>query len=679
MKKNFENEKEKLFKMNVSTSSLIKPHKKFLFFNNKKYFKLNSFIKNNIIILFLFFISYFLYFLSLEKCFDGEDGCCIKIHWIIKKLIELIISCLLISFLLQLIFVSKISKLHLIHLIIAFLYFYNYSHGLEFSDHGYFNFIGFLYLLMIIQILSFIFKIIFFLLLKFKHIFIITFLIILFFFIIGFTIINPINCDDWPKGLNNSYIENDINKYGCQIHIPKECPYKIGKYFQDITKIKNIKCIDRKINAKSTILRLSKSPFLNKYTKRFGLPQTNKDPICLLDFKDDILLKEYFLNNIIDMDNITENENKTKKEFREIIIDFSKNYFGEMIINLHFNKTLSEERKTLENLVAPYSNNILLLYFDSVSRANSMRQLRKTLHFFELFISYNGGYNKKFPTETFHSFQFFKYHSFKEHTRGNFPRLFYGNKRETKNIIRITKYLKENGFITSFACDICQRDNTRTLHNLTSEESYDHQMLICDPNKENFNKNSIKCLYGKLNIEHLYEYTNQFWRKYKNNRKYSLILSNDAHEGTLESLKYMDNIVFNFLNSLFNNNLLKDTSIFLLSDHGVGMPSIYFLYDFYKYEEQLPMLYLIINDRKNITYNKQYSFIYQNQQTFITAYDIYNTIGHLIYGDKYFSINNKSDNFDSPKSKLGKSLFTEINPKERKSKIYESMQYYVCE
>ena len=178
------------------------------------------------------------------------------------------------------------------------------------------------------------------------------------------------------------------------------------------------------------------------------------------------------------------------------------------------------------------------------------------------------------------------------------------------------------------------------------EESYDHQMLICDPNKENFNKNSIKCLYGKLNIEYLFEYTNQFWRKYKNNRKYSLILSNDAHEGTLESLKYMDNLTFNFLNSLFRDNLLKDTSIFLLSDHGVGMPSIYFLYNFYKYEEQLPMLYLIINDRKNVTYNKQYTYIHQNQQTFITAYDIYNTIGHLIYGDKYITINNKTINYD---------------------------------
>lgn len=34
---------------------------------------------------FSFLISYFLYFLSLEKCYEGPDECCIKINWIKKK------------------------------------------------------------------------------------------------------------------------------------------------------------------------------------------------------------------------------------------------------------------------------------------------------------------------------------------------------------------------------------------------------------------------------------------------------------------------------------------------------------------------------------------------------------------------------------------------------------------
>ena len=72
------------------------------------------------------------------------------------------------------------------------------------------------------------------------------------------------------------------------------------------------------------------------------------------------------------------------------------------------------------------------------------------------------------------------------------------------------------------------------------------------------------------------------------------------------------------------------------------MPSIYFFYSFYKLEEHLPMLYIIINDRKNITYNEQYKYIHKNQQTLITGYDIYNTLIHIIYGEKYYSLKTKN-------------------------------------
>ena len=153
---------------------------------------------------------------------------------------------------------------------------------------------------------------------------------------------------------------------------------------------------------------------------------------------------------------------------------------------------------------------------------------------------------------------------------------------------------------------------------------------------------------------------------------------NDGHEGTLEALKYVDNIIFNFLNNLYLENSLKDSTIFLLSDHGVGMPSIYFFYKFYKLEEQLPMLYIIVNDMKNITYNNQYKNIFENQQTLITAYDIYNTIVHIIYGDKYYSLDNKKYNHSAAKSNLGESLFNKIEPKLRTTNNFLNMEHFVC-
>ena len=102
------------------------------------------------------------------------------------------------------------------------------------------------------------------------------------------------------------------------------------------------------------------------------------------------------------------------------------------------------------------------------------------------------------------------------------------------------------------------------------------------------------------------------------------------------------------------------------------------MFDFYQYESDLPMLYIIINDRKNISYKEQYLNINKNQQTFITAYDIYNTVNHLLYGDKYKYIKNLTDENPTPKSSLGKSLFEYIDQKYRKSKNYEFMNNNIC-
>ena len=392
------------------------------------------------------------------------------------------------------------------------------------------------------------------------------------------------------------------------------------------------------------------------------------------DGRDDSLLKKYTFNNLLDMDKPLPLGFKKP----EIIVDFSKDPYGELLINLNYDEELSKERKKLENNTIPYSDNIIVLYIDSISRGNTLRKLKKTIKFFEQFISYKGGHNKKYPNENFHSFQFFKYHSFIGYTPTNYPILFYGNKATAKDFIRISKYIKENGYITSYAQDFCHKDNINTFHDLTQDELYDHQFLVCDPNLISYNSIYKRCLYGYVNSHHVYEYTNQFWRKYQNNRKFSLIIINDGHEGTLEAVKYSDDIIFNFLNSLYDDNLLKDTSVFFLSDHGCLMASVYYLNDFYQIESRLPMFFMIVNDRKNVDYNQQYFNIHENQQTFITGYDIYNTISNIIYGDHYINIKNKEDSHDTPKSPLGKSLFDQINQRERSPKNYENMDTNVC-
>ena len=191
--------------------------------------KSNSTINNGIAI-FFFIVSYYFYYLSLEKCFIGEGECSLRWKWILKKIIQLVISILIIIILMLLIIYNIISKLHLIHLIITFILFYEYSHSTYFHDHGGFNLIGlffvlflFIIIILIIKLFLFIFRI------KYKYKLLFSLFLLIYYNILLF----PLNCDDWAKGLNNTYIENDENKYGCQIQFPKKCTYKL-KYLEKI-------------------------------------------------------------------------------------------------------------------------------------------------------------------------------------------------------------------------------------------------------------------------------------------------------------------------------------------------------------------------------------------------------------------------------------------------------------
>ena len=638
--------------------------------NNKSLFKKKKLIFLNTFALLLFSVAYYFYYLSLEKCLKGEGPCSFDWKWITLKIKQFIISVIIIIFLLFLIIYRYISKFHLIHLTVIFILFYKYSHSVFYYDHGGLNIIGFFFAIFISLVIKFILKLFSYIVKlnpKYKLAIILS---LLYFYNI---IIDPINCKNWGLGLNNTYIINDKNKYGCKIKHPKKCFYKIFSFTQDISKLFFVSCLKKKKNSREILLKVSKSPYINSTTIKFGFPLTNNE-IGRKDGKDNGIIRKYSFKNLIDMDKPL----PPKLSKPEYIVDFSNDPFGELLINLNYNDSLSKERNNKEINSIPYSNNILIIYIDSISRATSMRKLKKTLNFFEQFISYKGRHHKNYPNYNFHSFQFFKYHAHEGYTHYNFPILFYGNRKTAKHFVRINKYLKENGYITSYAADSCLKDNTNTGRLLSKEELYDHQLLLCDPNMSHISTLTKRCLYGNINSYYLFEYTDQFWRKYKHNRKFSLLVSNEAHEGTLELIKYTDDIIYNFLNSLYNDNLLKDSTIFLLSDHGCPMPSIYFLNDFYIIEKRLPMLYMIINDRKNINYNEQYFNINKNQQILITGYDIYNTIGNIVYGDNYINIKNKSNIHDTPKTKKGISLFDEIDPNQRNPKNYIYMSTEFC-
>ena len=580
--------------------------------------------------------------------------------------------------LLELIFYKLVSSLNIFHLILFYLVGYIYSHGIDFEDHGYYNLIGCLSLILLIIILFSPLNCLLYLIKSNNKLYLLLFILglsaslTIYFFVLT----SYMNCNDWKNGLNNTSIDNDIHKYGCKIIIPKTCSYKIGKYFFDNTK-KDKNICNEKEDTKKKLIENSENNYINSKTMRvaYPLPNKNKNIHMAISLNSDEVFN-FYKNNLIDLDNQTLVKNILQNNTPEIIIDYNKNKLGKLYINLQFNETLSEERKLYEINSSPYSDNIIIIFIDSVSRAYSIRSLKKTLSFFEKFMKYKGAPNHKYQQDNFHSFQFFKFHSFGHYTRFNYPPVFYG--RVKGKLVRNIKYLKENGYVTCYVNDMCHREPTNTQHNMTDEEISDHEFLICDPNMKHIFSTSKRCLYNKITATHAFEYGNQFWRKYKDNRKYLSINLEDGHEGSLEVLKYADDIIYSFLKNLYDDNLMKSTSIFLISDHGCHSPSPYYASDFYHIERFLPMFYLICNDRKNISYNDQYMNINNNQQILITGYDIYNTIANIVFGDKYDLVPNKTEEIESPKTKIGVSLFNKIDPIKRTPKFFLNMTNKVC-
>jgi hypothetical protein len=242
------------------------------------------------------------------------------------------------------------------------------------------------------------------------------------------------------------------------------------------------------------------------------------------------------------------------------------------------------------------------------------------------------------------AFQFFKLHGMGRYTRVNMcPSLFGVYNQGEKEGQYFLKYYKDRGFITGSSINFCSKEffeiEDKEMDNL-KWASYDHEMvsLFCDPNFTPYatpfsimdGPNSIqkRCLYGKHTLEHSLTYLKSFWTTYKDQPKFFRIGNIDSHEGTYESIKYDDEILYNFFTQFEKDGHLEDTIILVQSDHGNAQPgpfSILHLEDFF-YELSLPSLFLLMPVRTTNYFNSIRRNLKGNEEAFITPFTVYNTL-----------------------------------------------------
>jgi hypothetical protein len=654
-----------IFRILFSTFNLNKKAKVILKYLHNFLLKYAYTFLFNLLFLYLNHLGFKSYRLTLIGCNKTQQEC-LKMD-LVKLYKDLIIymvySILIFGITFTLSLWRYISIFHIFYIIYKYILLYKEDHYSELSKHGQYNMVIFIFgvtLIIIIFNLYFLLRKI----IKSKKYNLTIYVIIILISIVSlksYTFLkNKSNCIKWGIGLNNT----SINKYNytseCSIIIPKNCPMNSFYGFMDLSKILKIDCKRNEnfINSRNLLLKYLKSDnpsydFSN--TNKFGYPNSNI--YSAFQFKNISHFNQKIISNILDYNNQDNLKYLNENNKSDIILEFSNNFKDAKInIDVNFKSNLSKIRKLKENSQSIYDN-VLFIFFDSLSRAHFQRTMNKTCKLLEKYMKNNNLYS---------AYQFNKYHSLGTNTHPNVMPMYYGfpmNQERGQNVIR---YFKENGYITANIGNICSKElfaiEKKQIN--INYDIYDHENIgmWCDPNyydRSNpypINKGEYsvlrRCLYGKEVYEYLFEYAKDFWKKYKENRKFARLSFIEGHELTAEVIKYLDNPLYQFLNGFIEEGYLNNSSIIIASDHGLH----YGIYVNTQSEDALienflPLLIFLLPNNRN---NKiELEELYINQDKFITPFDIYNTMIFIAEG-------NKNSNHNS---KYGNSLLDYINCK----------------
>ena len=631
-------------------------------------------------------VGRFLYILSLKGCSKSEFDCLNDLSLVKRGINNCVSSTFYFIFVLFLIQMRLCLIYYLILIIVIYIELVIRDHGENFLNHGLLNLFALFSLTIMGEIIILIILFIRWLCKKIK---IFQVILGIAFFILSIIVFvkykDEYYCKDWDKGLNDTYINNDLSIYPCKINIPKEkCLIGIIGPILDLSKLAKIKCEDRKEKEKTLLKSYSNLNSKNE-VKRIGYPITigkedeiNGRPTLYAE-----TLYKFVKENLVDMDDEIQLNKLEDYQKPEVIVNFNDDPYGKIEININYKEKLAQKRKLLEKENA---SNVLFLFIDNLSRVHFYRQYKKTMQFLKQFLKYEGYSNEKSKEQKYHGFEFLKYQKFNGATVQNATPMFSGVYLDKNNkMISIIRDFKNNGYITCNVQDVCHKE---LMHINPLKKYYyvefDHEYAAtnCEPNIYNpgygifSGENGVfrKCLYGKESFEYALEYGKKFWSTYKNNKRFLRITNTYAHEYSSEKSKYTDDSLYLFLKELYETDQLKDTTVFIAADHGFALMGVYKILDSkdYPIEFSLPLFILIVPDKKNKKYEEQYSEILKNQQTLVTSFDIFYTLRYILYDEQYKTLplnGNKND---------GEYLFKYINPKERVCKKYKQMDDCQC-
>jgi len=435
------------------------------------------------------------------------------------------------------------------------------------------------------------------------------------------------SCDNWLKGLGGEMA--DFRQPYCKLHTPEYCFYDMLDGIFDYSNILKLDCSQMPIH---------KGIMDQIYDSRYpiiGYPRIEYFP---KELRTTYTTQNTYLSNLVGLHKFED----PKAKDLEIFLDRRSEKL-ELSIKVKRNETLVNLRKAIKH--KSLVNNFLIIYIDTLSRARSFKVIPKTLAWLEKFM------NKKDPKRE--TIQFFKYHSITPYTQVNLNAALHGVPFPTPEGIKepvsppryhMVKEFREKGFITGHALDFCPMYfETLNPQNLMWVEPYpfDHEgnAFACDPQYTDFTDADSRfqgpysefkrCLYGKQVHQYTIEYSDQFWRTYKNEKKMLYMDFIINHESTANVGKLLDKDLSEYLNKLEQDGLLDDTIIMLYADHGLHMPlDILKDTEVFPIERVLPALYMVLPS----SLGEIRDIAKENQQKLVSAIQVHETFLAIAQG-----------------------------------------------
>ena len=621
----------------------------------------------------IFLIAFILYKISLAGCYRTEYECVSeeRVKFFYKLGFITFFSSVLFAFLVKYLVKKKQWILLAIYSVIYLIQVFA-NDGEDMEMHGRINMIGFFLFFSASFIIMKIFDSIYNQIIKKKYKKLIIISSITLTVTITFLIVHRTACNKFYIGLGGYQVIHNKSLDACYLGKPKTCDIPIfGKIsLFDYSRFMP-SCKNRRNDKKKFMKTLKQlNPNLTVPNNTYYFPNTNIFTYPESDWG-------YMYINVFK--NLS--GEKLEGTHDQFWLTFDEKDKGHITIDVPYNETLvKEKRKIAENNTVKFEN-VYIIYIDSLSRQHFQRKLKKTSKLLDYLlwnrkIKYNIEEYSLYEMENnLNAYQFFKYQSLGYNTPPNYGPMFFGKTPFSLNQSKsIMEQFSNKGYITASIVNSCAREAYNLIpdfyHVKFYASDYEGSSIFCDPHFFNpDDRYSVyqgiasklrRCFYERDTGEYILEYILKFLETYKDERKFFRLISNDAHEGTGELIKYFDNALHDFLIEIFNSYFDEKTIIIFLSDHGNSLVGAYdlMLSNDKDFEKVLGFLYVFLP--KNSTYNE---IVEYNEQRFVTPYDIFGTLIDVLYEKE-----------DRPNFYFnGQSLLEKINGLKRTCRNYEEL------